>query len=82
MSQLKSELKAELHQVGSRVTHVESKMAEYAESFNDIVDAHNAREEDIDWIKAKVAELEDDSRHNNLQIRGIPETVTQESLEL
>lgn len=81
VSQLKTELKGELRQIGNRVDHVENKMAEYAGSFNELVDAHNAREDDVEWLKAKVADLEDRSRRNNLKIRGIPESVLPKDLE-
>lgn len=45
------------------------------ESHNDMVDAHTAHFEDIAWLKSKVADLEDCSRHQNLKLRGIPESV-------
>lgn len=60
--QFKSEVKA----VSNRVTHIESKMGEFANTFNDMVDAQ---------IKTKLADLEDRSRRNNVKIRGIPKTV-------
>lgn len=41
---------------------------------------HSKREEDVEWIKAKVADLEDRSRWKNLKIRGIPESVKPASL--
>lgn len=45
-------------------------------TFNELVDAHNERDDEISWLKAKVADLEDRSRWNNVKIRGIPESVT------
>lgn len=37
---------SEIQLVGERVDHVENKMAEFAGTFNNLVDAHNAREDD------------------------------------
>lgn len=52
-------------------------MGEFASHFNELVDVHSEHEEDVEWIKAKLADLEDRSRWNNLKIRGIPETSSQ-----
>lgn len=45
--------------------------------FNELVDAHSERKEAVEWIKAKLADLQDRSRLNNLKIRGTPETIKQ-----
>lgn len=80
MHEYMAKFTSEIQLVGERVDHVENKMAEFAGTFNNLVDAHNAREDDIDWLKAKVADLEDRSCRNNLKIRGIPESVPPEDL--
>lgn len=49
---------------------------------NDLVDAHDEREGENEWIKAKLADMEDRPRRNNLKIRGIPESVQQSDLSL
>lgn len=49
-------------------------MGEFASTLNDLVDAHNDRDE-IFQMKLKLANLEDRSRRNNVKIRGIPEKV-------
>lgn len=55
--------------VSNKVMHID----EFASTFNDLIDSHNAHEDDITWVKiAKIADLEDRSRRNNVQIRGIP----------
>lgn len=73
---------SELNAVGDRVDHIESKMGKYATTINDLVDAHNTAEEEQTWIKAKLADLEDRSRRNNVKIRGIPESVQPSELRL
>lgn len=67
--------KSELTDLGDRVTNIESEIGEITTSFNDMVDANGNREEDIEWMKANLADLEDRSRRNNVKIRGIPESV-------
>lgn len=62
-------------EVRDKVSHIESKMGEISETFNSMVDAHNEHEDDIVWLKSKVADLEDCSRRNNVKIRGIAELV-------
>lgn len=74
------EFRDDLKQVNTRVSHIETKMGEFATTFNELVDSHNAKEEDMEWMRAKIADLEDRSRRNNLKIRGIPESVSQEKL--
>lgn len=39
------------------------------------MDAHSEREEDVEWSKAKLADLENCSRQDNLTIRGIPGSI-------
>lgn len=69
------QFKTEVAAVDSRVTHIESKMGEFTSTFNDLVDAHNERDDEIHAIKTKLADLEDRSRRNNVKIRGIPELI-------
>lgn len=61
--------------VDDRVSHVEEKIGEFASTFNELVDAHNDRDDEMMEMKIKLADLEDRSRRNNIKIRGIPETV-------
>lgn len=69
-----------LQAVETRVEHIEQKMGEYATTINELVDSHEEREGDTEWIKEKIADIEDRNRRNNLKIRGIPETVQQADL--
>lgn len=41
---------------------------EYADTIIDLVDAHEAYDTDHRWFKAKLADLEDSSRRNNIKI--------------
>lgn len=66
--------------MGGRIDQVESKMSVFAETLNELVDSHNSRSDEIDWIKVKLADLEDRSRQNNLKIRGISESIMQDNL--
>lgn len=65
----------EISFLGERVTNIEQKLGEVTSSFNDLVDDQNEEAEDIEWMKAKISDLEDRSRRNNLKIRGIPESI-------
>lgn len=47
------------------------KMEECTETLNDLVDAYEETKEDNAWIKAKLSDLEDRSRHNNIKMRGV-----------
>lgn len=56
-------------------------MGEYISSFNSLVDAYTEHSEDIEWLKAKVADLEDMSRRNNIKIKGKTETIPATQLQ-
>lgn len=61
--------------LGERVAHVETKMGEFSEAHNSLVDAHNNLEDDMESLATKLADLEDRNRRNNLKFRGVPESV-------
>lgn len=42
------EFKSEIGKVRDRILHIENKMGDFATTFNELVDAHNEREEDFD----------------------------------
>ncbi|XP_018417948.1 PREDICTED: uncharacterized protein C3orf67-like [Nanorana parkeri] len=69
MQALVHQFSSDLQEVGERVTHIEDKMGDFADTFNELVDAHNDREDDITWLQTKVADLED--RHE--EAKGIPQ---------
>lgn len=55
-----------------RVHYMEDKMKECTVTVNDLVDAYAEQKDDSMWIKAKLADLNDCSRCNNIKIRGVP----------
>lgn len=75
------QFKADLHVLDELVTHLKNKMGEFTSNYNDLVDIHGDPEEDMNRIKAKLADLEDRSRRNNVKIRGIPESIKHAELK-
>lgn len=63
------------------VTTIEVKMEEVTTSFNYLVGAQSEGAEDIEWMKAKITDLEDRSRWNDLKIRGMPVSVQPSALK-
>lgn len=57
-----------LNKVESRVEHIETKMGEVATTINDLVDASEDKDEEMDWVKMKLADMEDRKRRNNLKL--------------
>lgn len=80
MVSLTSRFSAEVHSLGDRVHTVESSMSDMVTTINDLVEAHEENIAERHWLKAKIANLEDRSRRNNLTIRGIPESVQSSEL--
>ncbi|XP_077327941.1 uncharacterized protein LOC143981418 [Lithobates pipiens] len=64
-----------LKAIGERVSHTEDKMGEFATAHNELVDAHNEAEDEIQAIKSKMADLEDRNRRNDVKLRGVTEDV-------
>lgn len=73
--QLTKHFTGEIHATGKRVDHIETKMDKFAHSINNLLDADDDNVDEHTWFKAKLVDLEDRSRRNNLKIRGIPESV-------
>lgn len=65
----------------SRVDHIETKMGGGCHHINDLVDASGWKDYEMEWVKAKLADIEDRSRRNNLKLRGVPEAVQQADLK-
>lgn len=72
---LDHQFKADIHLLDDQVLHLECKMGEFTYNFNELVDAHSEREKYMEWMKAKLADLEDRSRRNKIKIKGIPQSV-------
>lgn len=66
--------------MGNRVHYVENKMGKCTETMNDLVDAYEENKADKDLIRAKLADLEDRSRRNNVKLRGVLEFVPHQDL--
>lgn len=58
-----------------------SRIGQFVSNINDLVNAHSEREDDIFWIKSKLADQEDRLRRNNFKICGIPESIKPQELE-
>lgn len=79
MTQMFTDIRESLHIQDSRLSHVETQMGTFQTAHNEVIDTITEQNDDIAWLKAKVVDLEDRSRRNNLKFRGIPESVgTQE----
>ncbi|XP_040211651.1 uromodulin-like [Rana temporaria] len=50
-------------------------MAECTTTVNNLVDAYDEVQEEQSWTRAKLVDMEDMSRHINVKLRGIPESV-------
>lgn len=54
---------------------MEHKMANFATAHNELVDAHNEKEDELELLNRKMPDLEDRSRINNVQLRRVAESV-------
>lgn len=45
-------------------------------AFNGLVDSYLEHDTDIQWLKTKIADLEDRSRRNNINFRVIPKAIS------
>lgn len=51
--------KVEAQVLGNSVHHVEGTMGDYSASFHTLAESHNAHNEEITWLKNKIADLKD-----------------------
>ncbi|CAH2282207.1 Hypothetical predicted protein [Pelobates cultripes] len=75
-----SDMRKDIHAVGTRVNALEEKTDELCHMNDTIVEKIQRVEADNKHLMEKLADLEDHSRRNNIRVRGVPETVTQEEL--
>lgn len=75
LSSLIHKFTSDMRYMGDRVQYIKTKMDECTGTVNDLVDACMTQKDDTPWIKSKLGGLEDCSCHNNIKIRGIPESV-------
>lgn len=64
-----------IDQVEDRTDDIEKQLTEHTVAYNEMADAHDKHAEEIQYLQAKVADLEDHSRRNNIKFRGVPESV-------
>lgn len=55
--------------------HIEQKISEFVSSHNTLIEAHNDQDDELEKLKAKVADIEDHSWRNSVKPRGIPDSV-------
>ncbi|OCT56175.1 hypothetical protein XELAEV_18000710mg [Xenopus laevis] len=64
-----------------RVTKLENQIAEMTVEHNELVDAHRELMGEAKWMKEKIADGEDRNRRNNVKLRGVPESVSDDDLK-
>lgn len=64
-----------------RVTTIEQGMSECTTTVKDLTDTYDEVKEEQEWVRAKLADLEDRSRHNNVKLRGVPENILPADLQ-
>ncbi|OCT57245.1 hypothetical protein XELAEV_18003755mg [Xenopus laevis] len=64
-----------------RVTKLENRIAEMTVAHNELVDAHRELMGEAKWMKEKIADWEDRNRRNNVKLRGVPESVSNDDLK-
>lgn len=75
ISSMFSAFKSEIVHVNNRMGRIEHQMSAMTVTVNDLVDGHDHTRDEQQWVRAKMADLENRSRRNNVKIRGIPETI-------
>ncbi|CAH2246996.1 Hypothetical predicted protein [Pelobates cultripes] len=75
-----SDMRKDIHEVGTRVNALEEKTDELCHMNDTIVEKIQRMDADNKRLMEKLADLEDRSRRNNIRVCGVPETVTQEEL--
>lgn len=71
----------EVSALGEQINMVEIAVSDITTTANDFVDANEESTEERQWLQAKIADMEDRSRHNNLKLRGFPESVPSPELK-
>lgn len=70
-----TKISTDMHYMGNRISTIEQGMTDCSTTVNDIIDAVDDIKGEQEWVRAKLADLEDRSRRNNVKLRGVPETV-------
>lgn len=56
------------------MSNVETKMGQFASAHNELVDVHNGTEEELQNLKCKLADFENQFHRNSVKYGGIEET--------
>lgn len=75
-----TEFKTDIQSLISVTEHVDKRKAEFAKLHNSLIEANASLEEEVTCLSDKVRDLENCSRHNNIRIWDIPETVSPDLL--
>ncbi|CAH2275165.1 Hypothetical predicted protein [Pelobates cultripes] len=76
-----AEVKAEITVIGTRTTAIEQHMAHIVTAHNGSATLTNALKHWITDLEIELGDIFNRARHNNLRIRGLPETVGDAELE-
>ncbi|CAH2320103.1 Hypothetical predicted protein [Pelobates cultripes] len=79
-NRLISDLQKDVLDLGNRSAHMEHCMGEYEEAHNDMVDHIQNIEQELESCQTKLMDLKDQSRRQNIRLRGIPEALKQPDL--
>lgn len=66
---------SDIHSLDDRVYNTERGLNECTTTINEVIDSYEAVKEEQSWVCAKLADLEDRSRRNNIKLRGVPESI-------
>lgn len=72
LSSLFTKISTDMHVMDERVSHLEHSMEECTTTVNDLIKTYAEVKEEQSWVRAKLANLDDRSRRNNIKLRGVP----------
>lgn len=75
LSSMIRKITTDMWSLGNRVSNIETGMTECTTTMNDLIDTSDEIKEEQEWVRAKLADLEDRSRQNDVKLRGVPETI-------
>lgn len=70
-----SSLHFRVDQIEERTDMLERQVTEHTTAHHEASEAYHQHSQEIQFLQAKVTDLEDRSRRNNIKFRGIPETI-------
>lgn len=66
---------SDIHKLDDRMTNAERGIQACTSTVNEVIDSYDTVKEEQAWMRAKMADLEDRSRRNNIKLRGVPESI-------